>query len=124
MVHPGCGKKSRSKGYNSVGTYCDGWAGNCGEGGKGASSWYLMCENCREKYMERNRNENLNALPSTGGFLSNPKISTISVVSKQNGELNSDLYTMIKENALFLLELSSTTTSKNITQNYLMINKL
>lgn len=63
--------------------------------------------------MERNRNENLNALPSAGGFLSNPKISTISVVSKQNGEFNSDLYTMIKENALFLLELSSTTTSKD-----------
>lgn len=38
------------KGYNSVGTFCEGWAGNCGEGGKGASSWYLMCDRCREKY--------------------------------------------------------------------------
>lgn len=37
------------RGYNSVGTYCEGWAGNCGEGGKGASSWYLMCDTCREK---------------------------------------------------------------------------
>lgn len=38
------------KGYNSIGTLCEGWAGNCGEGGKGASSWYLMCGTCREKY--------------------------------------------------------------------------
>lgn len=50
LVHPGCGKRAKGKGYNSVGTYCEGWAGNCGEGGKGASSWYLMCENCRERY--------------------------------------------------------------------------
>lgn len=49
VIHPGCGKKSKSKGYNSVGAYCDGWAGNCGEGGKGASSWYLMCESCRDR---------------------------------------------------------------------------
>lgn len=72
MVHPGCGKSSKGKtcrfiqtdiffdpkvffffrlgkGFNSVGSFCDGWAGNCGDGGKGASSWYLMCENCREK---------------------------------------------------------------------------
>lgn len=49
MVHPGCGKKAKGKGYNSVGAYCEGWAGNCGEGGKGASSWYLMCDMCREK---------------------------------------------------------------------------
>lgn len=49
LVHPGCGRRAKGKGYNSVGTYCEGWAGNCGEGGKGASSWYLMCESCRDK---------------------------------------------------------------------------
>lgn len=67
IVHPGCGKPAKGnrigivfsflyvrlfllgKGYNSVGTFCEGWAGNCGEGGKGASSWYLMCDRCREK---------------------------------------------------------------------------
>lgn len=31
--HPGCGHHSGSKGYNSGGNYCLGWAGNCGEGG-------------------------------------------------------------------------------------------
>lgn len=72
IVHTGCGKPAKGnclarsmfcicikssfvrsirlgKGYNSVGTFCEGWAGNCGEGGKGASSWYLMCDRCREK---------------------------------------------------------------------------
>lgn len=49
VVHPGCGQRANGKGYNSVGTYCEGWAGNCGEGGRGASNWYLMCEDCRNK---------------------------------------------------------------------------
>lgn len=29
-----------------------GWAGNCGDGGVGGSSWYLVCENCRDKYLQ------------------------------------------------------------------------
>lgn len=33
QVHPGCGHHAGSKGYNSGGNYCLGWAGNCGEGG-------------------------------------------------------------------------------------------
>lgn len=35
QVHPGCGQHSGSKGYNSGGNYCLGWAGNCGDGGVG-----------------------------------------------------------------------------------------
>lgn len=63
LVHPGCGRRAKGKGYNSVGTYCEGWAGNCGEGGKGASSWYLMCENCRDKYVSnKNYCEKVNGL--------------------------------------------------------------
>lgn len=49
LVHPGCGKRAKGKGYNPVGTYCEGWKGNCGEGGCGSSSWYLMCESCHDK---------------------------------------------------------------------------
>lgn len=33
QVHPGCGHNAGTKGYNSGGNYCLGWAGNCGEGG-------------------------------------------------------------------------------------------
>lgn len=29
-----------------------GWAGNCGDGGVGGSSWYLVCETCRDKYLQ------------------------------------------------------------------------
>lgn len=112
MVHPGCGKQSKGKGYNSVGNYCTGWAGNCGEGGKGASSWYLMCEKCREKYMSGNKNINnvnsedlLNSSVSTG---ENTVKKDNLLGIKTNVVFNSEAYKMMKENALFLLELSST----------------
>ena len=42
-AHPGCGGHAGSKGYNSGGHYCGGWAGNCGDGGVGGSSWYGFC---------------------------------------------------------------------------------
>ena len=32
-MHPGCGKHANGWGYNSRGTFCSGWAGNCGDGG-------------------------------------------------------------------------------------------
>lgn len=38
-AHPGCGRPASGRGYNSAGNYCGGWAGNCGEGGVGGSSW-------------------------------------------------------------------------------------
>ena len=54
-AHPGCGGHAGSKGYNSGGHYCGGWAGNCGDGGVGGSSWYLICEKCRAAHMARSR---------------------------------------------------------------------
>lgn len=50
-AHPGCGKHAGGYGYNSRGSFCSGWAGNCGDGGKGGSTWYLMCKDCHEKYL-------------------------------------------------------------------------
>ena len=50
-VHPGCGKHAKGWGYNSRGTFCSGWAGNCGDGGRGGSTWYLMCKECHAKYL-------------------------------------------------------------------------
>lgn len=58
IAHPGCGKSAKGKGYNSVGIFCEGWAGNCGEGGKGASSWFLMCDPCRDRYLSTCRSVN------------------------------------------------------------------
>ena len=55
QTHPGCGRHAGGLGYNSGGNFCGGWAGNCGDGGIGGSTWYLMCENCREKYLHDKR---------------------------------------------------------------------
>ena len=52
-AHPGCGRPAGGRGYNSGGNYCGGWAGNCGDGGVGGSSWYLICEKCREAHQKR-----------------------------------------------------------------------
>ncbi|XP_071198101.1 E3 ubiquitin-protein ligase MYCBP2-like isoform X17 [Salvelinus alpinus] len=51
QAHPGCGRYAGGQGYNSIGHFCGGWAGNCGDGGVGGSTWYLVCDRCREKYL-------------------------------------------------------------------------
>ncbi|XP_055587703.1 E3 ubiquitin-protein ligase highwire isoform X4 [Uranotaenia lowii] len=106
IVHPGCGKYAKGKGYNSIGVYCEGWAGNCGDGGQGVSSWYLMCEKCRQKYVNSAK-------------VSNNINGAVPVVTKIDGGSNillgfgaestipSELFTIMKENSFFLLELNS-----------------
>lgn len=103
IVHPGCSKSSNGKGYNSIGIYCEGWAGNCGEGGQGASSWYLMCDNCREKY-SLNGKKNLDFNHMSSNSLQLSYNSTL---------IRSELFQIMKENSLFLLELNSA--NKNFT---------
>uniref|UniRef100_A0A0N4Z1B8 RCR-type E3 ubiquitin transferase n=1 Tax=Parastrongyloides trichosuri TaxID=131310 RepID=A0A0N4Z1B8_PARTI len=51
FVHPGCGAPSGGKGYNSVGKYTGGWSGSCGEGASSNCIWYILCNNCRDKYL-------------------------------------------------------------------------
>lgn len=105
IVHPGCGKSSNGKGYNSIGNYCEGWAGNCGEGGQGASSWYLMCDACREKYhLNGKKNLEFNHMSSTSLQLSYN--STL---------IRSELFQIMKDNSMFLLELNSSNKSFNQT---------
>ncbi|XP_011290756.1 E3 ubiquitin-protein ligase highwire [Musca domestica] len=108
IVHPGCGKSAKGKGYNSVGIFCEGWAGNCGEGGKGASSWFLMCDACRDKYISTNKNTNNLNNTNAGGQCSELNlfgIKTTTLIA------NSDIYNTMRENATFLLELSSNITN-------------
>ncbi|XP_030378381.1 E3 ubiquitin-protein ligase highwire [Scaptodrosophila lebanonensis] len=110
IAHPGCGKSAKGKGYNSVGIFCEGWAGNCGEGGKGASSWFLMCDACREKYLATNKNtNNVNSAPhvtnSVGNELNLFGVKTTTLIA------NSEVYTTMRENATFLLELCSSVSS-------------
>lgn len=107
LVHPGCGRRARGRGYNSVGIYCEGWAGNCGEGGKGASSWYLMCEICRVKFLEGSRSSNPMHSQVNPSLLTNQKLHSMSS-SRSNNDGNFTMFATMRENALFLLELSST----------------
>ncbi|BFZ01051.1 hypothetical protein BsWGS_04090 [Bradybaena similaris] len=61
-AHPGCGNSSRGFGYRSLGLYDGGWFdGACGTG----NPFYLMCQMCRENYMQINQ-EQRSARPNTG----------------------------------------------------------
>eukprot|EP00794_Sanderia_malayensis_P009528 gene9528-10514_t len=47
--HPGCGSANSRFGYRSNGQYVDGWfGGTCGTG----SPYYLLCQTCRQRYLE------------------------------------------------------------------------
>ncbi|XP_052100156.1 probable E3 ubiquitin-protein ligase HERC1 isoform X2 [Mytilus californianus] len=49
LEHPGCGGSCGNHGYRSNGVYVDGWFGGvCGFG----NPFFLMCQNCRDRYMQ------------------------------------------------------------------------
>lgn len=61
--------------------------------------------------MEGNRSDQIiNNLACPPSFMPNQKSNATLI--KQSAEVNSNLYAMMKENALFLLELSSTSARK------------
>uniref|UniRef100_A0A182N2D5 RCR-type E3 ubiquitin transferase n=1 Tax=Anopheles dirus TaxID=7168 RepID=A0A182N2D5_9DIPT len=100
LAHPGCGRPAGGQGYNSNGVYCEGWAGDCGDGGHGVSSWYLLCEACRKRY------EGTTPVPVPVGSQ-----ATLSAAAERRNEpprstLPSELFAMMKENAFFLLDLA------------------
>ncbi|XP_070133334.1 E3 ubiquitin-protein ligase highwire [Drosophila bipectinata] len=117
IAHPGCGKSAKGKGYNSVGIFCEGWAGNCGEGGKGASSWFLMCDPCRDRYLSSCRSvNNINSsarqqesLATEGNELNLFGVKSTTLIA------NAEVYTTMRENATFLLELCSSSSSATVT---------
>ena len=104
-AHPGCGGHAGSKGYNSGGHYCGGWAGNCGDGGVGGSSWYLICEKCRSAHMSRH--QNIDAKNRTNILKQPRKKSLVSfpVASSSPNHINSHI--IMTNNAMFLLDLAS-----------------
>ncbi|EYC22759.1 hypothetical protein Y032_0016g2930 [Ancylostoma ceylanicum] len=96
MNHPGCGQDAQGYGYNSSGKFTSGWSGDCGSGGRAASTWYLLCPTCRAQYLrktpaghrqERTRRWREFRL-STNAFDSRPEI-------------------IMRQNAMFLLDLNS-----------------
>ena len=100
-AHPGCKRHAGGKGYNSGGNFCGGWAGNCGEGGVGGSSWYLICDKCREKYLKEKRQTQKEKDKSK-------KLKKKNSMARQQTLLSPlQPHTVLKNNAMFLLELAS-----------------
>ncbi|XP_050301011.1 E3 ubiquitin-protein ligase MYCBP2 isoform X2 [Anthonomus grandis grandis] len=98
--HPGCARHAGGKGYNSGGNYCLGWAGNCGDGGVPGSSWYLLCDQCREKYMKTNKS-------CSKTFSKSKTINAKKTSLRQVTQGGTDLHLVMKNNAMFLLDLAS-----------------
>ncbi|KAL7297667.1 hypothetical protein TKK_0009333 [Trichogramma kaykai] len=97
LMHPGCGWHAGGNGYNSGGNYCVGWAGNCGDGGGGGNSWYLLCDTCRDKYMKSRKNKRYRRGIGDVNKLMSPLASPD----------NDDTHMIVKSNAMFLLDLAS-----------------
>jgi E3 ubiquitin-protein ligase MYCBP2 len=100
-VHPGCGKHANGWGYNSRGTFCSGWAGNCGDGGRGGSTWYLLCKDCHARYMAMKDDARKKVVKS----VPLPKAKTRKPGKPRSLPIVSSIPGMI-QNAKFLLEIS------------------
>lgn len=101
QAHPGCGRHAGGKGYNSSGIFCGGWAGNCGEGGLGGSSWYLICEKCREKCLKDKRHSQREKDKAKKQKKKSSQIRQQAVLYTQES------HAVLKSNAMFLLDLAS-----------------
>lgn len=51
-AHRGCGKSGILKGYTANGKYKAKLKGSCGEGGKKGAPCYVICDSCRERYLQ------------------------------------------------------------------------
>ena len=100
-LHSGCGKHANGWGYNSRGTYCSGWAGNCGDGGRGGSTWYLLCKDCHARYMAMKddaKKKTVKSVPLPKAKTRKPgKPRSLPVISATQGMI---------QNAKFLLEIT------------------
>ncbi|XP_064883646.1 E3 ubiquitin-protein ligase MYCBP2 isoform X5 [Oncorhynchus nerka] len=99
QAHPGCGRYAGGQGYNSIGHFCGGWAGNCGDGGIGGSTWYLVCDRCREKYL---RDKQTAAREKVKQSRKKPL-----QLKMPRALPTMEAHQVIRANALFLLSLSS-----------------
>ncbi|GMT09517.1 hypothetical protein PFISCL1PPCAC_813, partial [Pristionchus fissidentatus] len=108
-AHPGCGGPSQGHGYNSTARYTTGWSGTCGEGGRAKAMWYLLCPPCRQKYMRM-----------TAAGHNQERKRRWREFRLSSAALSSRPETVMKQNALFLLELNASADggdSKNSSTN-------
>ncbi|XP_074101339.1 MYC binding protein highwire isoform X2 [Cotesia typhae] len=108
-MHPGCGWHSGGMGYNNVGNYCSGWAGNCGDSDFGGTCWYLICDECRDNYLQIRRNKmgNKKLLNGTNLPATARRKGIKTFLSPINSPSSNDAHIVMKNNAMFLLDLSS-----------------
>lgn len=105
MMHPGCGWHSGGMGYNSGGNYFSGWAGNCGDGDFSGTSWYLICDTCRDNYLKARKNKlGKKIIGSVSRRKGAANKCLLSPISSPSG---SETHIIMKNNAMFLLDLSS-----------------
>ena len=101
MPIQGVGGTQGERGINSSGNFCGGWAGNCGEGGMGGSSWYLICEKCRDKFLKERRQAQKEKDKSK-------KVKKKSSHNRQQAVMYPlESHAVLKNNAMFLLDLAS-----------------
>ena len=119
MCHPGCGGPACGKGYNSGGQYCGGWAGNCGDGGVGGSSWYLICEVCKDKHSKGHSKGNKikrpadNAKPATYVMPITSMMASFSKATASSPVGQMDCHMIMKANSMFLLNLASSSNEES-----------
>lgn len=112
QAHPGCQKPALGLGYNPEGQYCGGWVGNCGEGGVQDSSWYLLCEYCRHRYLKQKHR--VAEASDEANDLVQHAANSVRHGNRDLRQTESSLETQnrIKENALFLLQLTGSSDSE------------
>uniref|UniRef100_A0A915IBF2 RCR-type E3 ubiquitin transferase n=1 Tax=Romanomermis culicivorax TaxID=13658 RepID=A0A915IBF2_ROMCU len=93
IAHPGCGRHAGGQGYNSLGKLTTGWTGNCGDGGTSYLTWYLLCQKCREYYLIKTESQR-------------QKVKKLRARSFRISTGNTEPQTILKNNAVFLLQLN------------------
>lgn len=107
QMHPGCGWHAGGNGYNSGGNYCVGWAGNCGDGGGGGSSWYLLCDTCRDRYLKAKRTKRQRRTESRQQLQPHQQQIPQQLSPITSTPDSDESHAIVKRNAMFLLDLAS-----------------
>ncbi|KAL1432939.1 hypothetical protein MTO96_001927 [Rhipicephalus appendiculatus] len=102
QAHSGCGDGAgiRSFGAGSGNHLCGGWTVSYGESRTSTSGWHHLCDRCREKLCQASGGQR----SSLGG---RHRSSSISAAARVASPAQDTVHHNIKNNAMFLLELSS-----------------
>ena len=87
-----------------------GWAGNCGDGGVGGSSWYIICEKCRSTYMSQlavphqpQQPRELTEVKNRANAFFKPRKKSLTSGFSLNSAAHPNSHIIMTNNAMFLL---------------------